>query len=70
MTTKGPSHKQVIVPMNSDLGKKFTKNSSSHVININCALKSIKSNTCTDFICADNKGVIISTNNVASNSDL
>ena len=70
MTTKSPSHKQVIVPMNNDLGKRFIKDSASHVTNINCALKSIKSNICTDFICVDNKGIIISTNNVASTSDL
>ena len=70
MTTKGPSCKQVIVPMSNDLGKRFTKDLSSHVININRTLKSIKSNTCADFICADNKGIIISTNNITSNSDL
>jgi len=70
MTTKGPSHKQVIVPMSNNLGKRFTKDSSSHIININRALKSIKSNTCADFIYADNKGIIISTNNITSNSDL
>ena len=70
MTTKGPSCKQVIVPMNNKLGKRFIKDSVSHVTNINHALKSIKSSVCTDFIYADNNGVIISTNNVASNSDL
>ena len=70
MTTKGPSRKQVIVPMSNDLGKRFTKDSFSHIININRTLKSIKSNTCVDFICTDNKGIIISTNNVVSNSDL
>jgi len=70
MTTKGPSHKQIIVPMSNDLGKRFTKDLSSHVININHTLKSIKFNTCVDFICTDNKGIIISTNNVTSNSDL
>ena len=70
MTMKDPSHKQVIVPMNNKLGKRFIKDSVSHVTNINCALKSIKSSVCADFIYADNKGVIISTNNVASNSDL
>ena len=70
MTTKGPSWKQVIILMNSDLGKRFTKNTSSYIININQALKSIKFNTCTNFIYTDNKGVIISTNNVALNSDL
>ena len=70
MTTKGLSWKQVIIPMSCDLSKRFIKNSSSYVININWALKSIKSNICTDFICTDNKGIIISTNNVAANSDL
>jgi len=70
ITTKGPSCKQVIVPMSNNLGKRFTKDSFSHVININRTLKSIKSNTCADFICADNKEIIISTNNIASNSDL
>jgi len=67
---KGPSHKQVIVPMNNELGKRFIKDSVFHITNINCALKSIKSSVCADFIYADNKGVIISTNNVVSNSDL
>jgi len=35
MTTKGLSCKQVIVPMSCDLGKRFIKDSSSYVININ-----------------------------------
>jgi len=70
MTTKGLSCKQVIVPMSCNLGKRFIKDSSSHVININQTLKSIKSNICADFICIDNKGIIILTNNVAANSDL
>ena len=70
MTTKGLSHKQVIVPMNNDLGKRFIKDSANYVTNISHALKSIKSNICTDFICADIKGVIISTNSIALNSNL
>jgi len=70
MTTKGLSWKQVIVPMNKDLSKRFTKNASTHVININCSLKNICSNTIADFIHTDDKVVIITTNNVTSNSDL
>jgi len=70
MTTKGLSYKQVIVPMNSDLSKKFIKDSANHVTNINRALKSIKSNICTDFIYADTKSIIISTNGITLNSDL
>ena len=70
MTTKGPSHKQVIVLISNKLGKKFTKDSASHIININHVLKNIKSNICADFIISDSKGIIITTNNIASNSDL
>ena len=47
MTTKGLSHKQVIVLMNN---KKFIKDSSIHVTNINCAFKNIWSNIIADFI--------------------
>ena len=48
----------------------FIKNSSSHVININRILKNIKSSTMANFIHVDNKGIIITTNNIASLSDL
>ena len=70
MTTKGPSHKQIIIPMTNELGKRFTKDSASHITNINCILKNIKSNICADYISSDNKGVNIITNNVASSSNL
>ena len=70
MTTKGPLHKQVIIQMSNELGKRFTKDSLSHIININWALKNIKSNICADYISSDNKEIIIVTNNVTSNSNL
>jgi len=70
MTTKDPSRKQVIIPMNNDIAKEFIKNSSSHIANINRALKTIKSNTIADFICVDSKGIIITTNNISLGSDL
>jgi len=70
MTTKGPSRKQVIVPMNSELSKKFIKDSSSHVTNINRALKGIDSKTMVNFIRVEDKGIVITTNNISSNSDL
>jgi len=70
MTTKGPLCKQIIILMSNELGKRFTKDSALHIININCILKNIKSNICADYISSDNKGVNIVTNNVASNSDL
>jgi len=70
MTTKGPSHKQVIVLMNSELSKKFIKDLSLYVTNINCALKRIASKTMVNFIRVENKGIVITTNNISSNSDL
>jgi len=39
MTTKGPSHKQVIIPINSDNTVKFMPSSSNYIININRLLK-------------------------------
>ena len=70
MTTKGPLCKQIIILMPNELGKRFTKDSASHIININHILKNIKSNICADYISSDNKGVNIVTNNVTSSSDL
>ena len=70
MTTKRPFHKQVIVPISIKNAKKLIKNSSTYIININRSLKSIKSNIMANFICIDNKGIVIFTNNIASPSDL
>ena len=70
MTTKGLLRKQVIIPMNNDITKKFIKDSSSHVVNINWALKTIKSSTIANFIWVEDKSIIIMTNNVSSGSDL
>ena len=70
MTTKGPSHKQIIILMPNELDKRFTKDLASHITNINYIFKNIKSNICADYISSDNKGVNIITNNVASSSDL
>ena len=56
--------------MNNKVAKKYLKDSSMHIININHALKNIKSNIIADFICIEDKEIIITTNNVASFSDL
>ena len=70
MTTKGPSCKQVIVLMKDDNTSNFVKDSSIHVFNINYILKNIKSSTMADYIHTDGKDIIITTNNIASPSDL
>jgi len=70
MTTKGPLCKQVIVPMKDISTNNFIKDLSMHVFNINQILMNIKSSTMADYICIDSKGIIITTNNIASPSDL
>ena len=70
ITTKGPSCKQVIMLMNSKLSKKFIKDLNLHVTNINCALKGIASKTIVDFIRMEDKGIVVTTNNISSNSNL
>ena len=66
MTTKELLQKQVIIPININSTNSFIKDLSSHVININRALKNIKLNVMADFIHVDNKGIIITTNNITS----
>ena len=70
MIIKGLSRKQVIIPMNVENCVNFMKDSSSHVTNINRALKSIKSDVMADSIYADNRGVVITTTKVIGNLDL
>jgi len=47
---KGPSRKQVIVPMNNNNKKNFMKESSSHITNMNITLKNIKLEVIVDFV--------------------
>lgn len=56
--------------MNINSTNSFIKDSSTHVININRVLKNIKLNIVADFIHVENKGIIITTNNIASLLDL
>jgi len=70
MTTKGLSRKQVIILMSSVNSERFMVLSNKHVSNINRALKEIKSDIMADFIQADNKRLIITTNKVVATSDL
>jgi len=56
--------------MSNDIAKEFIKESNSHIANINCALKAIKSNTLANFIHVENKDIVLITNNVVSGSNL
>ena len=69
MTTKGPSRKQVIIPMSSNNISKFMKNSSLHVASINRLLRNAKLEVLVNFIWSDASSVTVVTNKVAVQSD-
>ena len=56
--------------MKSEDANILIKDSSMHIININRILKNIKSSVMADYIRVDGKSIIITTNNIASPSDL
>ena len=66
MTIKSPSRKQVIIPISNENKSKFMEISSTHITNLNKALRNIKSEVMADFICSDQTGIIIITNKVIS----
>ena len=70
MTIKGLSRKQIITPMNNANINNFMRESSTHITNMNRALKNIKMNIMVDFVWSDYNGIIIMTNKVVSNSEL
>jgi len=70
ITTKGPSRKQVIIPMSRENINSFMKSSSLHVANMNRLLCNAKSDVLTDYICTDPIGITIITNKVSQQSDM
>ena len=70
MTTKGPSRKQIIIPMSGDNVSSFIKSFSFHVANINRQLYNAKANILVNYIRSDNTGINIITNKVAHQSDM
>jgi len=70
MMTKGPSRKQVIIPMSGNNINSFIKSLSLHVANINRLLRNAKSDILADYICSDPTGITIVTNKVSQQSDM
>ena len=70
MMTKGPSRKQVIIPMSRENVITFMKNSSLYVANINRLLCNTKSDILVDYIRSDPTGVTIITNKISQQSDM
>jgi len=70
MITKDPSRKQVIIPMSNNNKFKFMKSSSSHITNLNRALKNIKLEVMANFVYNDTAGIIIITNKITLSLNL
>ena len=70
MMTKGPSRKQVIIPIVKNNINKFMKNSLIHMTNLNRNLRNAKSKVLVDFIWSDPLEITVVTNKVLLNSDL
>ena len=70
MTTKGPSRKQIIIPMSQDNINTIIMHANGHIFNINWLLKSIKSDVMADFIHSDSRGIIVTTNKIALPFDM
>ena len=69
-TTKGPSRKQIIVPMSKENNSNFMKNSALHVANINRQLRNAKSKVLVNYIQSDPLGITVITSKVFQQSDL
>ena len=70
MTTKGPSRKQVIIPMSKENVDLFIKNSLLYVTSMNRQFWNAKSEILIDYIRAELLSITIVTNKVAQSSDL
>ena len=69
-TTEGPSRKQALIPVLSDMAETIMGEASTHIFQINSLLKGIKSTMHTEFICPCAGGLSIVTNNIPNPSDL
>ena len=70
MTTRGPSRKEVIIPMAKHIAELMINSAHTHIINVNKCLKNSKSDIVADFIYITNNGIIITTNKPANNLNL
>ena len=70
MTMKGPSRKQIIVPMNIENNNTFMRNLATHVVNINRLLRNAKSEVLVDYIHSDPLEISVITNKVSLQSNL
>ena len=70
MTTKGPSRKQIIIPIGNNNKSKFIASLNLHITNLNSMLRNIKLDVMADFVQANKHSIIITMNKIALPLDL
>jgi len=70
MTTRGPSRREVIIPITKPNTELIVNLAHIHISNINKCLKNSKSDIITDFIQTTNNGIVITTNKPANDINL
>lgn len=70
MTTKGSFYKQIIILMGTNNAERVMAQANNHVENINRLLRGIKSEISANYICSNNKEIVITTNKVAASFNL
>ena len=70
ITTKGPSRKNILIPMDASNKSRILSEANIHVSQLNGLFKSYKSTINIDCICKSWNGITITTNAVAASSDL
>ena len=68
MMTKSLSRKQIIISMSMTNIERIIAQSNTYIVNINRLLKGVKSGISVDYICSDNKGIIIITNKITTSN--
>ena len=70
ITTRGPSRKEVIIPMAKHIAELIVNSAHIHIANINKCLRNSKSDIVADFIQSTNNGIIITTSKPANDLNL
>jgi len=70
MTTRGPSRKEVIIPMAKHNAELIVNSAHIYIANVNKCLKNSKSDIVADFIQSTNNGIVITTNKLANDLNL
>jgi len=70
MTTKYSSRKQIIIPIGNYNKSKFIACLNAHITNLTSILRNTKSDVMADFVQADQHGIIITMNKIASPLDI